>query len=115
VRTLTADQAAAINPTGAVSFACPRLSPVAVGSQGAAARLQASAWRRAGKGRISARYFGSGLGSVLAAEVPGAVRRAAEQTDKRATSIVRENAYNTQQKQLHLMSRRDPRTWRPPV
>jgi hypothetical protein len=61
------------------------------------------------------------VGSDLVAGTSGARRGtatadAAEQVGKRPNGTpVRFTRTTTQRKQLHLMSRRDPQTWRPPV
>lgn len=120
-----------VEPTVAVSFACPQpafgvrtLPPMPTAAvvdvpQWAAAWLRPSSRQQAALSRITATGVGYGVGSDLVAGASGtrcgmATADAAEQVGKRpngTTSITG----TTQRKQLHLMSRRDPQTWRPPV
>lgn len=121
-----------VEPTVAVSFACPQpalgvkgLRPtptVAVVDvpQWAAAWLRPTSRQRAALSRITATGVGYGFSGDLAAGMSGARRGtatadAAEQVGKRPNGTAVRITGTTQRKQLHLMSRRDPQTWRPPV
>jgi hypothetical protein len=132
VRTPNVDQVLTVEPIGTVSFACPPptagisdLLPVSTAvvdvPQWGAARLRPSVRQRAALGRITATGVGYGFSSALATGVPGARRStaaatAAEQAGNRTNGDSARTAGTTAHKQqLHLMSRRDPRTWRPPV
>lgn len=131
MRNLTVDIVTTVEPTWAVSAACP---PPVVGVNGLlpvptvavadvplgiSARLRPSSRQAAALGRITAEGVGYGYGfsSDLIAGQPGQWRPGAERRPaaaQRMTSTAR-NARTTQSKQLHLMSRRDPCSWRPPV
>lgn len=138
MRNLTVDIVTTVEPTWAVSFACP---PPAVGvnsllpvstvavvdvPQRTSARLRPSLRQWAALGRITAEGVGNGngsngFGSDLIAGQPGQWERGAEfrpaaasAAAQRTTSTAR-YARSAQSKQLHLMSRRDPCSWRPPV
>jgi hypothetical protein len=133
VRKLTVDIVTTVEPTRVVSFACP---PPVVGINGlppvptvavvdvpqrTSARLRPSSRQWAALSRITAEGVGNGFGSDLIAGQPGQRERGAEYRPaaasaaaQRTTSTAR-NARATQSKQLHLMSRRDPCSWRPPV
>jgi hypothetical protein len=131
VRTTYMNQVTTVAPTGAVSSACPPptvgvsgLLPVSIVAvvdvpQWGAARVRPSLRQRAALSRITATGIGCGFDGDLAAGTPGAGRRAAaaaELVGKRTNEPTARNAGTTENKQqLHLMSRRDPRTWRPPV
>jgi hypothetical protein len=121
-----------VEPVIAVSFACPQpalgvkgLLPAPAAAvvdvpQWAAAWLRPSSRQRAALSRITATGVGYGFGSDLAAGTSGARRGtatadAAEQVGKRPNGSTVSSTRTTQRKQLHLMSRRDPQTWRPPV
>lgn len=139
VRNSTIDIVTTVEPTRVVSFACPQSAAGVNGLPGVSAllpvptvavvevpqrtsvRLRPSSRQWAALGRITAEGAGYGVGSDLVAGQPGqpgrgAARRpaAAPAAAQRTTSTAR-NARFTQSKQLHLMSRRDPCSWRPPV
>ena len=137
MRNLTVDIVTTVEPTRVVSFACPPpvvgvnsllpVSTVAVVDvpQRTSARLRPSLRQWAALGRITAEGVGdgngTGFGSDLIAGQPGQWERGAEfrpaaapAAAPRTTSTAR-YARSTQSKQLHLMSRRDPCSWRPPV
>jgi len=128
VRKLTADIVTTVQPTGVVSFACPppvvgisALLPVptvAVADvpQRTTAGLRPSSRQWAALGRITAEGVGY-AGSDLVSGARGAERRqaAAPAAAAQRTISTARNARFTQNKQLHLMSRRDPCSWRPPV
>lgn len=133
MRNLTVDIVTTVAPTRVVSFACPQpalgvngLLPepiVAVVDvpQGTPMRLRPSSARWAALGRITAEGsgygFGSGVDGDLVARFQGAERRpaAAPMAAAQRTTSTTRTARSTQSKQLHLMSRRDPWSWRPPV
>jgi hypothetical protein len=121
-----------VEPIVAVSFACPQsaldvrgllpmpIVAVADTPQRAAAWLRPSSRQRTALSRITATGVGYGFSGDLAAGISGARRGtatadAAEQVGKRPNGSTVRNTRTTQRKQLHLMSRRDPQTWRPPV
>ena len=130
MRKLIVDIVTTVEPTRVVSFACPPpvvgvngLLPVptvaVVGvPQGTSAGLRPSSRQWAALGRITAEGAGYGFGSDLVSGLRGAERRPAAAPAAAAaqrTTITARNARSTQSKQLHLMSRRDPCSWRPPV
>lgn len=127
MRKLTVDIVTTVQPTRVVSFACP---PPVVGISGllpvptvavadvpqrTTAGLRPSSRQWAALGRITAEGVGY-AGSDLVSGARGVERRqaAAPAAAQRRISTAR-NARFTQRKQLHLMSRRDPCSWRPPV
>ena len=133
MRNSTIDIVTTVEPTRVVSFACPQsavgvsaLLPVPTVAvvdvpQRTSVRLRPSSRQWAALGRITAEGAGYGVGSDLIAGQPGQPGRGAERRPaaapaaaQRTTSTAR-NARFTQSKQLHLMSRRDPCSWRPPV
>jgi hypothetical protein len=129
VRNLTVNIVTTVEPIGAVSLACPQTATVngllpvqtvaVVDVPQWAPRLRPSSRQWAALGRIAAEGagYGNGFSSDLVAGVPGAERRPAAAPARAAqcTTNTARNADSTQSKQLHLMSRRDPCSWRPPV
>jgi len=84
--------------------------------QRTSARLRPSSRQWAALGRITAEGVGYVGSDLVAGVIAGTERRqaAAPTAAQRTTSTAR-TARFTQNKQLHLMSRRDPCSWRPPV
>jgi uncharacterized protein YdbL (DUF1318 family) len=111
-------------PSAAVLPPCPSLSDVAATFAPAAlsSRFAADAQTWAGVlARPQGRVQGTGAGYAAAAPAVAAKRREVDRdvNDSRTANGKRVIATGTtgskQQDQLHLMSRRDPRPWRPPV
>ena len=85
--------------------------------QRTSARLRPSSRQWAALGRITAEGAGYVGSDLVAGVIAGTERRPAAApaaAAQRTTSTAR-TARFTQNKQLHLMSRRDPCSWRPPV
>ena len=129
MRNLTVDNLTAVEPVRAVSATCPApisgvnglpsvpTAAVVDVPQWASPRLRPSSRQWAALGRITAEGAGYGFGSDLFTGIRGAERRAAAAPAAavQCTTTTARNARSTQSKQLHLMSRRDPCSWRPPV
>lgn len=134
MRNSTIDIVTTVEPTRVVSFACPQSAAGVNGLPGVSAllpvptvavvevpqrtsvRLRPSSRQWAALGRITAEGVGYVGSDLVSGVIAGTERRqaAAPAAAQRTTSTAR-NARFTQSKQLHLMSRRDPCSWRPPV
>lgn len=110
-------------PSAAVLPACPSLSdvaatfaPAALSLSSAAAQVWAGALVRP-QGRVEATGVGYAATPAVAAKRRGVDRDVDGSTTASGTSVIANGTTGTtkQQDQLHLMSRRDPRPWRPPV
>lgn len=101
-------------PSGAVLPVCPSLSDVAVTFASTALSLSYAATRpwAGASARPQGRVEATGAGYAAAALAAAAKRRG---VDRDVIGAVGTTQQSKQQDQLHLMSRRDPRTWRPPV
>ncbi len=123
MRTLSESQVTAI-PSASVLPACPSLSyagatfaPTAASLRSAAAaQVWAGALARP-QGRVEAIGAGYAAAPAVAAKRRGVDRDVNGVTagSKRVIGGNGTTGTTQQQDQLHLMSRRDPRTWRPPV
>lgn len=109
----------AVKPLAASLPACPALRESSVSNTLSLGVLDsafswpaaAAAISAAGTARPKSRVADTGLG--YAAPVGAETRRGADEIGR---DVPRGNGANgKQQDQLHLMSRRDPRTWRPPA
>jgi hypothetical protein len=108
-------------PSLTVLPACPSLSDVAATFAPAALRSTAAqTWAGAlarPQGRVEATGVGYAAAPAVAAKRRGVDRDVNGSTTANGKRVIANGTTGTtkQQDQLHLMSRRDPRPWRPPV
>ncbi len=123
MRTLSESQVTAI-PSAAVLPACPSLSDVTATFAPAALSFRSAAeaplWAGVSarpQGRVEANGAGYAAAPAIAAKRRGVDRDVYGVTagSKRVIGGNGTTGTTKQQDQLHLMSRRDPRPWRPPV
>lgn len=111
-------------PSAEVLPACPLLSDVAATFAPAALSFRSAADAQTWAGALArpqGRVEGTGVGYAAAAPAVAAKRREVDRDVDGITASGKRVITNgttgssNQQDQLHLMSRRDPRLWRPPV